>query len=130
MTTYVKMSLEEFDELKEQQNKPSVLIQGTINNLTNKLSIANARIQDLEKENSMYAIGGAKKREVKQEYKLPIVRGKAWTPTEELRLKTAVQHKHTLAQLSNEIGRTEAAIATKARSLGYKIKDKLIVKMV
>ncbi len=135
METYVKMTIDEFNELKETQNRPSKLVEETISNLTAKLFVATEKIKELEKENSMYAIGGMKKR-----VEPKAVATTSWIGNDEMRLKTYVQETARLKKLgedfsmwhvnnlAEEIGRSESAVKTKARTMGYKIYKGYIVK--
>ncbi len=135
METYVKMTIDEFNELKETQNRPSKLVEETISNLTAKLFVATEKIKELEKENSMYAIGGMKKR-----VEPKAVATTSWIGNDEMRLKTYVQETARLKKLgedfsmwhvnnlAEEIGRSESAVKTKARTMDYKIYKGYIVK--
>ena len=128
MTTTVSMSLDEFNEIKETQNRPNQLLADTVDNLTIKLSVAKERIVMLEKENSMYAIGGAKKRAEPK-----AVSTTSWKGNDEQRLKTYYQftmkgkrdgtpyHEWHIDNLIAELGRTKSAVKSKASAMGYKI---------
>lgn len=138
MRQEIIMTPEEFAELANRKNEPNQLLEETIINLTDKLSLATVRITELEKENSMYAIGGAKKHtplmnEVVQPTSM-------WAGYDQNRLKTYAQEYNRLSKLgedftewhvdnlAEELGRTSASVKSKARSLGYSISKGYIVR--
>ena len=139
METYVKMTLDEFNKFKETREQPSQLLQDTIENLTAKLTKANREIEELKKENSMYAIGGMKKRHTPM---MTVVTndGTSWKGNDTNRLKTYVQEYNRLSMigedysawhvdnLAEELSRTKDSVKAKARAMGYKIQKGYIVR--
>ena len=135
MELYYKMTVQEYDDLCANLSTPNTLLTETIDNLTNKLSVAKERIEMLEKENSMYAIGGAKKR-----LEPKVVSATSWKGNDEQRLKTYFQEHNRLSKkgedfsdwnvhnLAEELGRTLSAVKSKARSMGYRVFNGYIIR--
>ena len=60
MTSFVNLTLQEYDELKEKQVEATTLVEQTNKNLSRKLTEANEKITELESDLRKYAIGGAR----------------------------------------------------------------------
>lgn len=128
MRTEVIMTLDEFNQLKDVRETPNRILEKTINNLGAKLSEAEKTIKQLEKELSMYIIGGVKPRNEPE-----AVGNTSWKGNDEQRLKTYYQftmkgkrdgtpyHEWHIDNLVAELGRTKSAVKSKASAMGYKL---------
>ena len=130
MVKYVKMTFEEFEEIVEKQNAPNTLLQSTIDNYKKMLVSCTLKIDELEKELSVYVIGGARVSTVEEEGetvdKTSIVRNR-WSRNSIRQIKESVGSEISVATLADILSRTEPAIRTKAISLGYRIKKGRII---
>ena len=129
------LSMEEYNDLLQIQKEPDVILQKTMDNYKASLDEATKTIAKLEKELSMYVIGGAKPRNEPD-----AISKTAWVGNDTNRLKTYVQETNRLRNkgedfsmwhvdnLAEELGRTTAAVKSKARSLGYRVSKGYIVK--
>ena len=137
--TYVKMSLDEFNQLKETREEPSRMLQDSYNNVKAKLDLAYKQIDELNASLSMYVIGGARMNPPIEEVEkiIQIIAddepketeraNKGWSAIEVSQLIDWVDTENTVAYMSAFFGRTESAIRSKVISLGYRIKHKRIV---
>ena len=122
------MSVSEYESLCANLSAPNQMLEETIGNLNAKLDLFSKKIVELEKENSMYAIGGARRREEPKE------KAGSWNNGHKQRLLTYYEETTTAKKLGEdfsmwhidnlcrEIGRTNAAIRSKASSLGLRTK--------
>jgi predicted MPP superfamily phosphohydrolase len=133
MVKYVKMTFEEFEEIVEKQNAPNTLLQSTIDNYKKMLVSCTLKIDELEKELSVYVIGGARVSTVEEEEeegetvdKTSIVRNR-WSRNSIRQIKESVGSEISVTTLADILSRTEPSIRTKAISLGYRIKKGRII---
>ena len=107
MTTYVKMTLDEFNELKETREQPSKLLQQAYDNVKAKLDEAYKQIDELNASLATYIIGGAKPRE--QPKLVEAAKNSRWSKAEKQTL-----HKYigqSIKVLTEQLpGRTEEAV--------------------
>ena len=125
METYVKMSLDEFNQLKETREQPSKMLQDSYNNIKTKLDLAYKQIDELNAALSMYIIGGAKPRE--QPKLVEAVKNSRWSKTEK-----QVLHKYigeSIKVLTKQLpGRTEEAVRWQLHQVDLHVKNGLVSK--
>lgn len=127
MTHTITMSPEEYDELVTKQNEPSKLLQESYNNVKKKLDEAYKKIDELNTSLSMYIIGGVKPRTESIKKTKPTT-SKRWTKEDILFIKASVSAEYFVFDVAKKLERTESSIRSKAISMGYRIKNKRIVK--
>ena len=137
MEHYVKMTIDEYEELINAKAEPSHLLKMENHNLKYALDKANKTILELEESLSQYAVGLNRSIELVEDLRIMeeedaytvtpetvrITRESSlkrrWTTAEVSQLHSAVVESYPIDMLALDMDRTVSAVKTKAYELGY-----------
>jgi len=143
MEHYVKMTIDEYEELINAKAEPSHLLKMENHNLKCALDKANKTILELEESLSQYAVGLNRSTELVEDLRQDEEEGvytvtpetvrvtrassihRRWTTAEISQLHSAVQ-RYPIDLLASDMDRTVSAVKTKAYDLGYVTRDGFI----
>jgi hypothetical protein len=137
MTHYVKMTIDEYNELVTIQNEPSNLLKAENKNLKHHLDIAQTKIKELEAGLSQYIIGGMKPISTPSAEPIYTVTPtpikaffdrRKWTAAEHRVIHSASEIGIPVEEVAIDLNRTLKSILSRIAVLGYRTKHGFILR--